>query len=794
MVNGQSNGSAGGEPHFAVSPGSEPGPSATPLGRPLVPSMVMRDKRLVVVGGTGFLGKVWVAMLLHRFPGIGHLYLLVREKADQTAEERFWAHIASSPTFDPIREAHPGEAFEAFLREKITPVAGDIVHEHLGINPDLIARLRGKVDAVVNVSGVVDFNPPLDEALEVNAFGVTNIVSLAKTLGAPVMHTSTCYVAGYRSGMIEEVDPRHVPFPRAAGDKVLGENQPAGRTLDRSHWDPQREIDECLDLVKQARQRADDAFRQSAFLDEAKDNLQRRGEPGRGHALEDEIKKVRRKFVEARLIEAGTERAVFWGWSNIYTYTKSIGEQVLASSGVRFTIVRPAVIESSCEFPFVGWNEGINTSAPYIYMALKGTVRFPGDSKVHLDIIPVDMVAAGMLVSLAELLDGTAPAVYQYGVTDSNPCSMTRYLELIGLYKRKKVFDGKSTKVLDIALSHFEALGVTKKDHQRFGPAPLSKALRGIGSVLDVAGVGPAAALFRPAAKALRDFAKVEQKAGEIMDLFVPFTAEADWVFSCANTRNALARMPEDEKAKFFWRPETLDWREWMYEVHLPGLEKWVMPLIEERMSRELKALRAYDHLLDVLDEVADRFEHAVALQEVHPDGLTRTTFKEWQNLSFGVAERLARLGVQRGDRVVLSGKNQPGWGIAYFGILRAGAVAVPIDPAPRGEPGRQHHPLERGLGGPPRQRGEGSRRHRPGPAEPPHRGPVVDHDHDRRRCPRVTDDLCRAERGPSVVGRSRKPRLHERHHRRAARGHAHPRKLLRSPRLPRPALPLERS
>src|SRR5690606_27272801 len=102
-------------------------------------------------------------------------------------------------------------------------------------------------------------------------------------------------------------------------------------------WDPQREIDECLDLVRQARQRADDAFRQSALLDDAKANLERRGEPCRGTALEDEVKRVRRKFMEAQLIEAGTERAVFWGWSNIYTYTKSIGEQVLASSGVRYT-------------------------------------------------------------------------------------------------------------------------------------------------------------------------------------------------------------------------------------------------------------------------------------------------------------------------------------------------------------------------------------------------------------------------------------------------------------------------
>ncbi|MFO0550952.1 MAG: SDR family oxidoreductase [Polyangiaceae bacterium] len=320
------------------------------LASPLLPSKLFERKRLVVVGGTGFLGKVWVAMLLDRFPQIEHLYLLVRPKADQSAEERFWSQIASSPVFDPLRERYAGPAYEQFLRERITPVAGDIVQPLLGIDANLVDRLAGTIHAVVNVSGVVDFNPPLDEALEVNAFGVNNLVSLAKKLRAPVLHTSTCYVAGYRAGLVEELAPGTIPFPRAVHEKGLGESPPF-RLLERSHWDPQREIEECLDLVRMARHRSSDAFRQSAFLDEAKKNLEARGEPCRGAALDDELAKVKRRFVEKQLITAGEERAKFWGWSNIYTYTKSIGEQVLAASGVPYTIVRPAVVESSCEFP-----------------------------------------------------------------------------------------------------------------------------------------------------------------------------------------------------------------------------------------------------------------------------------------------------------------------------------------------------------------------------------------------------------------------------------------------------------
>jgi len=647
---------------------------------PLLPSRILSGKRLVVVGGTGFLGKVWVSMLLHRFPEIGHLYLLVRPKKGQSAEERFWAQIATSASFDPLREAHPGAEFERWIAEKITAIAGDIVHHECGLDKDLLERITGKIDAVVNVAGVVDFNPPLDEALDVNAFGVTNLVSLAKRLGAPVLHTSTCYVAGYRSGLIEEVDPREVPFPRAEGETWFGAGT-AERTLDRSHWDPQREIDECLDLIKQARHRCDDAFRQSAFLDEAKENLQARGEPCRGKALEDELSKVKRRFIEKQLTKAGSERALFWGWSNIYTYTKSIGEQVLAASGVPFTIVRPAVIESSTEYPFPGWNEGINTSAPFIYMAMQGQVQLPGDHRVHLDIIPCDMVTSGMIASLCELLEGKAPAVYQYGSTDTNGCRMTRYYELIGLYKRKLAYEGKKSELFDWVKAYFEPVGLTKKQYEQRGAHRIAGAMQTVGSVLGKLAGGPVRPLLKPASDVLLKAAKAEEKMAGVMDIFLPFVAEADWVFSCANTRAAMARMPADERTRFYWEPEKLDWRKWMWEVHIPGLEKWVFPLIDEKQNKELKALRKYDHLIDLVDEMAERHDHAVALQLLTEEGLTRTTFRELRDGMLATAARLAAIGVRPGDRVVLTAENQPAWPIAYFGILRAGAVAVPVDP-----------------------------------------------------------------------------------------------------------------
>ncbi|MSP24418.1 MAG: AMP-dependent synthetase [Myxococcales bacterium] len=672
---------------LAKFPGSER-TAGNPSPGPLVPLHLFTDRSFVVVGGTGFLGKVWLSLFLHRYPTLGHVYLLVRAKGEQSPEERFWAEIAPSPVFDPLRERYPGPAFEAFMRAKITPVAGDMGLPLVGFDAALVGQLSGKIAALVNVAGIVDFNPPLDEALAANAFGINNLIELARTLDCPVMHTSTCYVAGYRTGYIEEVAPHAVPFPRAAGapgERLVDppKELKMDRALDRSHWDPQNEIRECLDVIEHMRLRCEDAFRQSLFLDEAKQNLTTRGEPCRGRVLEDELAKVKRKFIDESLTAAGRERALYWGWPNVYTYTKSIGEQVLAASGLTYTIVRPAVIESSSVFPFVGWNEGVNTSAPFIYMALKGQVQFPNHPDLHIDIIPVDMVCSGMLASLAELVDGTHKPVYQYGCGDVNPCKMARYMELIGLYKRKKLQDGgaEGNRILNAIIARVEPVHLSKTEYERHGAHALARAGRGLASLFTAASIGPAAALFAPLSKALKKAAAQEDKLGDVMDLFLPFVAEGEWVFSCANTRSALARMPVEERAHFYWEPEKIDWRLWMFDVHIPAIERWATPHFEARLRRETKPLRRYETLLDLLDEMAERHDHSVALRMLEEDGLSRITFLEWRAASANVAATLAQAGVKKGDRVLLSGDNRPSWPITYFGILRAGAIAVPVDP-----------------------------------------------------------------------------------------------------------------
>lgn len=74
-----------------------------------------------------------------------------------------------------------------------------------------------------------------------------------------------------------------------------------------------------------------------------------------------------------------------------------------------------------------------------------------------------------------------------------------------------------------------------------------------------------------------------------------------------------------------------------------------------------------------------------------HPDrtaiisGATRLTYGDVDRASNQVANLLARRGVRCGDKVALSYPNLPSFTIIYFGILKAGAVVVPLNILLRG-------------------------------------------------------------------------------------------------------------
>ncbi|MDP3879907.1 MAG: long-chain fatty acid--CoA ligase [Dehalococcoidales bacterium] len=78
-----------------------------------------------------------------------------------------------------------------------------------------------------------------------------------------------------------------------------------------------------------------------------------------------------------------------------------------------------------------------------------------------------------------------------------------------------------------------------------------------------------------------------------------------------------------------------------------------------------------------LLDETSDRYPDHTAIIFMGK----KITYHELRRLVNRFAASLRRLGVSKGDKVVLFLPNSPQFVIAYYGILKAGAVVVPANP-----------------------------------------------------------------------------------------------------------------
>ena len=95
-------------------------------GRPVFSvRAALRGKNILLIGATGFIGKVWLANLLTDLPEIGRIYLLVRHNRANTSLQRFQRIIEESPVFEKLAERH-GDKFAKFLQDHIEVVDGDV--------------------------------------------------------------------------------------------------------------------------------------------------------------------------------------------------------------------------------------------------------------------------------------------------------------------------------------------------------------------------------------------------------------------------------------------------------------------------------------------------------------------------------------------------------------------------------------------------------------------------------------------------------------------------------------------
>lgn len=500
----------------------------------------LAGKRIAITGSTGFVGTALVERLLRSVPDC-ELILLVRDGKRTPAARRTQREILKNDAFDRLRDQH-GDDFDTAVAGRISTVAGDVTRDGLGLN-DADRALWGTADIVIHSAAAVSFDSPLDSAVEINLLGPTRIADLANAMGVTphLVAVSTCYVAGNRRGKAPEMLVSDGPFDIGIDWRSEVEATKRLRSdLDAASRRPER-------LVK--------------LRKEARAELGAAGAPALAAKTED----LRQKWVKSELVTAGRARAASVGWPDAYAFTKALGEQALTDvkGDVPVSIVRPSIIESALAEPKPGWIRGFRMAEPVIISFARGLLKeFPGVPEGTVDVIPVDLVVAAIIAVAAQGPDD-APAITQVASGGINPLKYRLLVDNVtAWFTEHPVYDPKGQPIV--------------VPEWRFpGRGRVQKQLNQAKTVLSTADRVLQALPLR--GKQAELSAQLEEKrievetALEYVELYGLYT-ECEAIYQVDELMRIWDSLGDDDRADFNFDPRSVDWVEYVTEIHLPSI------------------------------------------------------------------------------------------------------------------------------------------------------------------------------------------------------------------------------
>ncbi len=602
----------------------------------------LRGQHLLVTGSTGFLAKAFVEKLLRSVDTIGGIHLLVRPRPDGTSpRQRVYRDVLGSRVYDRLR-ASLGDRFARLCEEKIHVFGGDLSRDRLGVEADVYDALTKRITLVVNSAATVTFDEEIDLAIGLNTLGPGRLLQFARDCGnVPFMHVSTCYVAGARSGVIVE----DFSAPEMAREKL-----------------PRCERTGAFDL---------DAFIESMLAEAA--DIRREFGTGTGPC-------------HRKLIDAGMRLARSYGWSDTYTFTKWLGEQLLVRDygDVPVTIFRPAIIESSYEEPTPGWIDGLRMADPLIVAYGRGKLNeFPGLPEITLDLIPVDFVSNAMIATLPDRESSPKRvSVYHCASSGRRPLRLETVRMSIVRAFRKRPMAGDDGEPIEVGrlrlvdLGSFEQRWRTKQRRLAWA----QKWLKRLG-----------ASNWR-----IRKLSTLSRQIEQLVyfaKIYSPYT-HLDCRFADDALRTAAERLHPLDREEFPFDVDVIDWENYLVDRHIPGLRLYVLGTGSEPTGRiramdefegdvtwsPIEALKA-DNLFGAFQRTAERFKDAFALQTRRENRWIRYTYDDALRATGAIMRRFNERGLVTGDRVAICGESCPEWGLTYLALMRAGLTAVPLDP-----------------------------------------------------------------------------------------------------------------
>ncbi|EHB12907.1 Fatty acyl-CoA reductase 1 [Heterocephalus glaber] len=159
-------------------------------------------KNVLLTGATGFLGKVLLEKLLRSCPKVKSVYVLVRQKAGLTPQERV-EEVLSGKLFDRLRDENPD------FREKIVAINSELTQPKLALSEEDKEVIIDSTNIIFHCAATVRFNENLRDAVQLNVIATRQLILLAQQMkNLEVMHVvSTAYAYCNRKHIDEIVYP-----------------------------------------------------------------------------------------------------------------------------------------------------------------------------------------------------------------------------------------------------------------------------------------------------------------------------------------------------------------------------------------------------------------------------------------------------------------------------------------------------------------------------------------------------------------------------------------------------------
>ncbi|GAB2295442.1 hypothetical protein Dimus_029609 [Dionaea muscipula] len=484
----------------------------------------LRGKAFLVTGATGFLAKVLIEKLLRTIPDVGKIYVLIKAKDKEAAVKRLRNEILNAEIFKCLQQMY-GKSYEAFMLSKLVPVVGNICESDLGLDEDSTNKIAEDVDIIINSAANTNFHERYDAAIDINTRGPGRVMALGKKCKKLklFLQVSTAYVNGQRQGRIME-------RPFRTGESIARESFMSGNSPSSP---PILDVKEEISLALNS-----------------------------GEDLED-------PKVAQRMKELGLERARKYGWQDTYVFTKAMGEMLLESmrGDVPVVILRPSVIESTYNDPFPGWIEGNRMMDPIVTYYGKGQLSsFLVDPIAVIDVVPVDMVVNAMLAAMAKHGIDRKPEINVYQVASSvkNPLVYGYLGDLLyEHFTRLPWLDSNGMPIKVEKFKYFSTMEgfsshIWKEALHQIGSMPISNGKSLSGDKLE---------------KLCR---KAVEQAKYLASMYQPYCFYGGR-FDSSSTESLMKAMSEEERRIFHFDVGSIDWQDYISNVHIHGLRRHVM-------------------------------------------------------------------------------------------------------------------------------------------------------------------------------------------------------------------------